>query len=133
MAAQQAGIAFNTGTSLKVIDPLPYRENLALMSVARLVLTDSDGIQEETSVLGTPCLPLGPNTERPITVTHGTSRLVGNDSDRIRAAIADAVSGRWGERRDIPLWDGAASDRAASALAEWCDNRGVPARTSGSL
>jgi len=104
---------------LKVVAPLPYRENLGLMASAKLVMTDSGGMQEETTVLGVPCLTLRENTERPITVTRGTSRLVGNDPARIRAAFDEALAGRWPSGGAIPLWDGHAGERIAHAIARW--------------
>ena len=122
-AVERAGIKLSGSADarLRIVDPLPYRENLGLMSAARVVLTDSGGMQEETSVLGVPCLTLRENTERPITLELGTSRLVGNDPVRIRAAFADAVTGRWPKGQAIPLWEGAAAPRVADALWSWCE------------
>jgi UDP-N-acetylglucosamine 2-epimerase (non-hydrolysing) len=121
-AAERAGIRRPSAgaAGLRIVEPLSYRDNLALMEAARVVFTDSGGIQEETSVLRVPCLTLRSTTERPITVTLGTSRLVGADSGRIRAAFADAMAGEWPKGQAIPFWDGAAGERVASALAEWC-------------
>lgn len=118
-AARAAGLEALLGASeaFRVIDPLPYRENLGLMASASVVLTDSGGMQEETSWLRIPCLTLRENTERPITVEQGTSVLVGNDPARIRAAFADALAGRWPKGGEIPFWDGRAGERIASALA----------------
>jgi UDP-N-acetylglucosamine 2-epimerase (non-hydrolysing) len=107
------------GGGLTCVAPLPYRANLGLMAGARVVLTDSGGIQEETTVLGVPCLTLRENTERPITVEMGTSRLVGNDEARIRAGFEDALAGRWRAGQAIPLWDGQAGPRVARELADW--------------
>lgn len=109
---------------LRVLGPLPYLDNLSLLAEAGVVLTDSGGIQEESSVLGVPCLTLRESTERPITVELGTSRLVGNDPTRIRAAFADVVGGRWPQRQGIPLWDGRAGERVATELSAWLDSRG---------
>src|SRR6185312_2514310 len=75
-----------------LVPPAGYLDFIALEASARLVLTDSGGIQEETTVLGVPCLTLRDNTERPITVSHGTNRLVGRDADRIAAAALDALA-----------------------------------------
>jgi UDP-N-acetylglucosamine 2-epimerase (non-hydrolysing) len=80
-------------------------------------MTDSGGLQEETSVLGVPCLTLRDNTERPVTCEVGTSRLVGSDARRIREAFADVVEGRWPRGGPIPLWDGKAGVRIARELA----------------
>lgn len=101
------------------LGPQPYGDTLSLVAGASVVLTDSGGLQEETSVLGVPCLTLRENTERPVTVTLGTSRLVGNDPGKIRAAWRDVVAGTWGKGQAIPLWDGRASERVASELVTW--------------
>jgi UDP-N-acetylglucosamine 2-epimerase (non-hydrolysing) len=101
------------------IGPLPYIDTLSLVSEAAVVLTDSGGLQEETSVLRVPCLTLRENTERPVTLTLGTSRLVGNDPHRIRAAFRDVVEGRWAQGQPIPLWDGQAGVRVAEEIARW--------------
>ena len=77
-----------------MIDPLGYLEFLHLLSCARLVLTDSGGIQKETTALGVPCLTLRENTERPVTVTEGTNRIVGQDPNRILRAVELILSGR---------------------------------------
>jgi UDP-N-acetylglucosamine 2-epimerase (non-hydrolysing) len=105
--------------SLRCIDPLPYRTNLDLMAEARVVLTDSGGMQEETTVLDVPCVTLRDNTERPITVERGTSRLCGNDPAKIRAAFADVMAESWAPAQTIPLWDGCAGQRVAEALGDW--------------
>jgi UDP-N-acetylglucosamine 2-epimerase (non-hydrolysing) len=80
------------------------------------VLTDSGGIQEETSVLGIPCLTLRENTERPITVNIGTNRIVGTDPDKIIAAAFDALNENTNKAPAIPLWDGHAAERIVDAL-----------------
>lgn len=101
---------------LKVLDPLGYLEFLSLMADARLVLTDSGGIQEETTVLGVPCLTLRKNTERPVTVEQGTNVLVGNSREAIVAAAEKALSGTAQHARVPELWDGKASERIAAIL-----------------
>jgi UDP-N-acetylglucosamine 2-epimerase (non-hydrolysing) len=89
------------------------------MSQARIVLTDSGGLQEETTALGIPCLTLRESTERPITVAQGTNTIVGVDPRRIVSA-ARAALGPIGERWRVPeLWDGRASERIAEVLATW--------------
>lgn len=98
-----------------VLDPLGYLEFMALMSSARIVLTDSGGIQEETTVLGVPCLTLRDNTERPITVSMGTNRLVGRDPDFIYKSVVDVLHDP-PEGRIPPLWDGHAGGRIAEVL-----------------
>ena len=101
---------------VRLIEPLGYLDFLRLFSGASLVLTDSGGIQEETTALSIPCLTLRENTERPITITHGTNRLVGTDTDTITAAAFDALDHPTTERP--PLWDGQAADRILNALLE---------------
>ena len=103
--------------NLRLIDPLGYLDFLSLYSAARLVLTDSGGIQEETTALGIPCLTLRENTERPITVELGTNVVVGTDTERIVAAASAALNGS--AKRTThhpPLWDGHASERILDAL-----------------
>jgi UDP-N-acetylglucosamine 2-epimerase (non-hydrolysing) len=101
---------------LLALDPLGYLDCLAVMSRARLVLTDSGGIQEETTVLGIPCLTLRSNTERPVTLTHGTNRLIGTNPEAIVSMALQALneSGRSSDRP--PLWDGLASERIVEKL-----------------
>ena len=86
------------------------------MADARLVLTDSGGIQEETTVLGVPCLTLRENTERPVTVTHGTNRIVGSDPEVIRAEVQKILAGGDSRGRIPELWDGQAARRIADVL-----------------
>ncbi len=96
-----------------------YLEMLGLMRGARLVLTDSGGVQEETTALGVPCLTMRENTERPITLTEGTNTLVGRDRVRI-LALVDQVMCAGGQRGRVPeLWDGQAAQRIAGHLAAW--------------
>jgi len=102
---------------LRTVPPLGYLDFLALESGARLVLTDSGGLQEETTVLGVPCLTLREETERPITVTEGTNQVVGRDPDRIVAAARAALGRPWAPRRPEG-WDGHAADRIAAVLCE---------------
>lgn len=103
---------------LRIVEPQGYLDFLALLASARLVLTDSGGLQEETTVLGVPCLTMRENTERPVTVTLGTNLLVGTNPDAIIAAADrvlgdDAVTGRI-----PPLWDGRAAERIISILLD---------------
>jgi UDP-N-acetylglucosamine 2-epimerase (non-hydrolysing) len=100
-------------------EPLGYYDFQHLLAESRLVLTDSGGIQEETTVLGVPCLTLRKNTERPVTCTIGTNRLVGTDPDAIRQAIAEALSGDPRPGQIPPLWDGHAAERMVEVLKEW--------------
>ena len=101
---------------LRLIEPLGYLDFLSLYSGARLVLTDSGGIQEETSVLGIPCLTLRDNTERPITVTLGTNKIVGTDPEKIVAAAIAALDETAKPTVSIPLWDGHTAERIVAAL-----------------
>jgi UDP-N-acetylglucosamine 2-epimerase (non-hydrolysing) len=108
---------------LRLIEPLGYLDFLRLYSGARLVLTDSGGIQEETTALGIACLTLRENTERPITVELGTNRLVGTDRERIVGAALEALDedaerARTGGVRLPPLWDGQTAPRILAALLE---------------
>jgi UDP-N-acetylglucosamine 2-epimerase (non-hydrolysing) len=104
--------------NLKVIDPLGYLEFLALQKNASVVITDSGGIQEETTYLGTPCLTLRKNTERPITVTLGTNVLIGDDWDLLRTKFHEALGQQRKQPVSVPLWDGKASDRIADILLQ---------------
>jgi UDP-N-acetylglucosamine 2-epimerase (non-hydrolysing) len=99
-------------------DPLGYIDFLALTSHARLILTDSGGLQEESTALGIPCLTLRENTERPVTVTHGTNQVVGTRTDAIVAGVDRALEGAF-EKRLPELWDGRAADRIASVIARY--------------
>jgi UDP-N-acetylglucosamine 2-epimerase (non-hydrolysing) len=101
------------------VEPAAYMRMLGLLEAAGAVLTDSGGIQEETTVLGVPCLTLRDTTERPITVSQGTNRLVPERSrDAIVRAFADAWSSTSAGRRP-ERWDGAAGERVADVLAAW--------------
>jgi UDP-N-acetylglucosamine 2-epimerase (non-hydrolysing) len=101
---------------LLALEPLGYLDCLAVMSRARLVLTDSGGIQEETTVLGVPCLTLRSNTERPVTLTHGTNRLIGTAPEAIVSAANQALTEPCRSSNRPPLWDGRASERIVDRL-----------------
>ena len=101
---------------LRLLGPLGYLDFLRLMADSRLVLTDSGGVQEETTALGVPCLTLRDNTERPITVTHGTNRIVGTDASAIRAEVEKILGGNGPEGTTPELWDGRAAARIADIL-----------------
>jgi UDP-N-acetylglucosamine 2-epimerase (non-hydrolysing) len=113
---------------VRLTEPLPYLTFLGLMARARCVLTDSGGIQEETTALGVPCLTLRENTERPVTITCGTNRLVGNDPAQIEAGVEEVLAGRWPAGRRPPLWDGRAATRVVDVIAAWDPGRRPPAR-----
>ena len=101
---------------MQIIPPAGYLAFLRLQAHARLVLTDSGGIQEETTVLGVPCLTFRDNTERPITITHGTNRLIGTDPTRIGQEVRAALERPLPPERVPPLWDGHASERIVDVL-----------------
>lgn len=108
-----------TAKNLKLIDPLGYLDFLSLYSTARLVLTDSGGIQEETTALGIPCLTLRENTERPITVEMGTNVVVGTDTQRIVSEAMAVLDGSANKQaRQPPLWDGHTAERILAVLKE---------------
>jgi UDP-N-acetylglucosamine 2-epimerase (non-hydrolysing) len=104
------------GTSIRLMEPLGYRAMVGLLQSARFVMTDSGGLQEETTALGIPCITLRDNTERPITVEIGTNRLVGTEPVRILAAAEEVLTGKWKEGRLPEKWDGRASERIAAIL-----------------
>ncbi|MCZ6817618.1 MAG: UDP-N-acetylglucosamine 2-epimerase (non-hydrolyzing) [Planctomycetota bacterium] len=105
-------------TGLKTPEPLGYLDFLKLMDNSCVVLTDSGGIQEETTILGVPCLTLRENTERPVTITHGTNRLCGSSAQAILAAFAEIKSGGVQTDRTPELWDGRAAERIARIFVE---------------
>lgn len=104
--------------NVRTTPPLGYLDFLKLWSDSRMVLTDSGGLQEETTALGIPCLTLRDETERPVTVTHGTNRVVGNRPDRILAAAFEILEGKHPEGRIPDLWDGNTAPRIVQALLE---------------
>jgi UDP-N-acetylglucosamine 2-epimerase (non-hydrolysing) len=101
---------------IRTMEPLGYLDFLALTSRAALILTDSGGVQEEATVLGVPCLTMRENTERPVTISHGTNRLVGTDPDAIVSAAMDSISTPKKSGSIPPLWDGKASERIVDTL-----------------
>jgi UDP-N-acetylglucosamine 2-epimerase (non-hydrolysing) len=117
----QAGIGHRG--QLRLIQPLGYLDFLCLLSNATLVLTDSGGIQEETTALSVPCLTLRENTERPVTVTEGTNTLVGTDPIKIVAAARDILDGKGKAGRIPQLWDGKAAERVVEVLLKLLSSR----------
>jgi UDP-N-acetylglucosamine 2-epimerase (non-hydrolysing) len=124
MLAERDGVTWRSldedsplpGSGIFCLDPLGYLDFIALMSRARLVLTDSGGVQEETTILGVPCLTLRHNTERPVTVTHGTNRIVGTDPTIIVDAAIRALENPPRTTLTPPLWDGKAAERIVDIL-----------------
>jgi UDP-N-acetylglucosamine 2-epimerase (non-hydrolysing) len=110
-----ADFGLNAG-QLRMLDPLPYVDFLGLQSGATVVITDSGGIQEETTYLGVPCLTVRENTERPITVSMGTNVLVGRDPEKLRMELSRVLGGKAKQRTVPPLWDGHAGKRIADIL-----------------
>lgn len=116
---EKAGLAAKLeAPEIVTLDPTGYVEMLGLLKEASVVLTDSGGLQEETTALGVPCLTLRNNTERPVTVEQGTSVIVGNDAARILTAFADIRAGRMKRPRQPELWDGQAARRIATILGD---------------
>lgn len=109
------------GERLRIVDPLGYVDFLSLVRGATLVVTDSGGIQEETTVLGVPCLTVRPNTERPITITHGTNRLLEPEGvvPVARSVLADGLAV---PADGPPLWDGHAGERIAAIVQTWLED-----------
>jgi UDP-N-acetylglucosamine 2-epimerase (non-hydrolysing) len=99
---------------VKLVEPMGYVEFMSLVSDAALIVTDSGGVQEETTYLGIPCLTLRDSTERPITVTEGTNRLV--KAAGLHAAVREVLDGAWRKGRVPALWDGHTADRVAASL-----------------
>jgi UDP-N-acetylglucosamine 2-epimerase (non-hydrolysing) len=107
---------WNNLKNVRIVEPLGYLEFLGLMARAQVVITDSGGIQEETTALGTRCVTVRRNTERPVTVTEGTNRLVDPEIDQIVKAVFESESK---EKRIPPLWDGCAEGRAVDVIQAW--------------
>ena len=115
MKLREAGIT-EFGSNLRLIDPLGYLEFLWLQRHAAAVVTDSGGIQEETTYLGIPCLTMRANTERPVTVDVGTNELIGQDTDLMEKRLVDSLRGKQKKGTIPPLWDGKAGERVADVV-----------------
>lgn len=113
-----SGSHFESSRGLQLVDPLGYLDFIALEADARLVITDSGGVQEETTILGVPCLTFRTTTERPITISMGTNRLIGLDPDRLRLVCGTVMAESFPPATPrIPLWDGQAGGRAVERIA----------------
>lgn len=110
------GLGAKPHVRLQLVDPLGYLDFIALQERATVVITDSGGIQEETTYMGVPCLTLRPNTERPVTVTMGTNTIVGDEIGRLVEHVHAVLTGRGKKGKIPPLWDGKAGERIAAVL-----------------
>jgi len=116
-AKQIASTGISFAGKVIMCEPLSYLSFLGLMAKSRLVITDSGGIQEETTALGVPCLTLRSNTERPSTISLGTNRLIDSNGNGVYNAIHEILSDRWPKGTVPPLWDGHASKRIVEIIA----------------
>ncbi|MFP2927291.1 non-hydrolyzing UDP-N-acetylglucosamine 2-epimerase [Pyxidicoccus sp. 3LG] len=130
IAEQGLGHWFERHPNLRPVDPMGYLDFVALMAQARLVLTDSGGLQEETTALGVQCLTLREETERPITVEEGTNEVVGTDPDRIREAADRVFDGKGKEGRIPEFWDGRTGERIADLFARYLGVEHAPPRAA---
>ena len=115
---QIESLGYAPNADFHLVEPVDYLDSLCLQKQSKLVLTDSGGIQEETSCLGIPCLTLRKNTERPVTVELGTSTIVGNDEVLIRETFEQVQAGHYKLGKPIPLWDGHTAERVADSLQD---------------
>jgi UDP-N-acetylglucosamine 2-epimerase (non-hydrolysing) len=113
---EEAGLPIFNNRKLRFLDPIGYLQFLHLQKRATLVITDSGGIQEETTFLGVPCLTIRENTERPITIQQGTNILIGQDMQRLKAEVFKIKKGHSKKGKIPDLWDGKASDRIADKI-----------------
>ena len=122
-ALEAAGLAGVPG--LHLVEPLGYLAFLSLLAGSAVVITDSGGVQEETTIFGVPCLTVRPNTERPVTITHGTNRLIepGELAAAVGAVLAPGPAALGDPAMRPPLWDGRAGERIAAVLVDWLRDR----------
>lgn len=121
--ARLARLRAKNAQGVQLIDPQPYITFLGLMAGAKCVLTDSGGIQEETTALRVPCITLRETTERPSTILEGSNRLVGTNRALLLAAVDDVSNNRWIVGKVPQLWDGHAASRLVAVLSDWCGGR----------
>jgi UDP-N-acetylglucosamine 2-epimerase (non-hydrolysing) len=117
MAERQGLLA--DGGNIRILPPVGYLELLGLLQASRLILTDSGGLQEESTALGVPCLTLRDNTERPVTITEGTNTLVGNQPQHILDGFAEIMRSGGKQGRVPDQWDGKAASRIVAVLTDW--------------
>ena len=115
---QELNLKINEAT-FKLLDPIGYLQFLAMQKKAAVVITDSGGIQEETTYLGIPCLTVRENTERPVTITTGTNLLVGQNMKKLTQEVERILTKTAETGAVPPLWDGKASDRIAAVVTQW--------------
>jgi len=118
LETMDAGITSPAADSIRYVSPLGYLDFIGLVAGSRLALTDSGGLQEETTALGVPCLTLREQTERPITITHGTNRIVGTSPERIVSEAFRALDEPVRSVSRPPLWDGRAAQRIVAMLLD---------------
>jgi UDP-N-acetylglucosamine 2-epimerase (non-hydrolysing) len=119
----QFGIDPRAGGCVKILEPVGYHASLCLTENARLVLTDSGGLQEESTFFKVPCLTLRPNTERPVTVSLGSNKLT--RLDRLGADLDEVIRGPEEKGQIPPLWDGKAAERIVQAIVEFSEGTGA--------
>jgi UDP-N-acetylglucosamine 2-epimerase (non-hydrolysing) len=113
---EAAGLKENLSKNLLLTEPAGYIDFLALIKNAGLIITDSGGIQEESTYLGVQCITVRENTERPVTVKLGTNQLIGTDLDKVKAAALDIIDGKKKKGTLPPLWDGHAAERIVDII-----------------
>jgi len=102
--------------NIQCLEPLGYLDFLCLTSQAKVIVTDSGGLQEESTALGVPCLTMSPNTERPVTVDEGTSTLIGSSAEKLKEHLNQVVNGQYKRGSCPSLWDGKAAERIVETI-----------------